>query len=99
VPRASDHFCDRWQTLLGPNQVQVRVSNKLGFPKTYPNGITFAPTSRVLGAAGLFDLRIDQGVYNIKEYLDFVGTDQKAGNVMVISLCHLQVESGLGYPP
>ena len=69
--------------------------NKLGFPYTYPNGVTFAP--RRLFGVGLIDLRIDQGVYGIKALLDFVGTDQKAGNCMLISLRHLQLESGVSY--
>jgi hypothetical protein len=74
---------------------KVAILNKLGLPYTYPNGVTFAPRS-VMGI-DLTDLCLDQGIYNIKAFLDFVGTDQKAGNVMLISLCQLQVECGMRY--
>ena len=76
-------------------QFKCAILNKLGFPYTYPNGVTFAPL-RVFGVA-LTDIRIDQGVYGIKALLDFVGTDQKAGNCMIISLRHLQLEAGVDY--
>jgi hypothetical protein len=41
------------------------------------------------------DLRIEQGLCQIQAFLDYVDTDHKVGNVIIISLCHLQVEAGV----
>ena len=69
--------------------------NKLGFPYTYPNRVTFAP-KRVFGV-NLVNLRIDQGVQQVKAFIDMVGTNQKAGTTLIILLRHLQLEAGVGY--
>ena len=71
------------------------ILNKTGFNKHYPHAVAFAPTS-VFGC-GLIDLRIEQGLTHIQSLLDYVGTQQRVGLVMLISLRHLQVEAGVSY--
>jgi hypothetical protein len=41
------------------------------------------------------DLRIEQGLTQINDLLDYIGTGHKIGDVMAISLRSLQVEAGI----
>ena len=63
------------------------ILNKLGYSRHYPHAVAFAP-HEVFGC-GLIDLRVEQGLLQIQSLLDYVGTDQKVGRVMLISLRHL----------
>ena len=69
--------------------------NKLGYNRHYPHAVTFAPFS-VFGC-GLTDLRVEQGLMQIQSLLDYVGTQQRVGLVMLISLRHLQIEAGVSF--
>ena len=71
------------------------ILNKLGYNRHYPHAVAFAPTS-VFGC-GLIDLRVEQGLTQIQAFLDYVGTEQRVGLVMLISLRHLQVEAGVSF--
>jgi hypothetical protein len=71
------------------------VLNKLGYNRHYPHAVAFAP--RKVFGCGLVDLRIEQGLRQIQAFLDYVGTDHKVGNVIIISLRHLQVEAGVSF--
>lgn len=71
------------------------ILNKLGYNRHYPHAVAFAPPA-VFGC-GLIDLRLEQGLLQIQSLLDYVGTDQKVGRVMLISLRHLQVEAGVSF--
>ena len=71
------------------------ILNKLGYNRHYPHAVAFAP-QKVFGC-GLLDLRIEQGLCQIQAFLDYVGTDHKAGRVMLILLRHLQAEAGVSF--
>ena len=71
------------------------ILNKLGYNRHYPHAVAFAP--RKVFGCGLVDLRIEQGLCQIQAFLDYVGTDHKVGNVIIISLRHLQVEAGVSF--
>ena len=71
------------------------ILNKLGYNRHYPHAVAFAP--RKVFGCGLVDLRIEQGLCQIQAFLDFVGTEHKVGNAILISLRHLQVEAGVSF--
>ncbi|KAI2513929.1 hypothetical protein MHU86_313 [Fragilaria crotonensis] len=71
------------------------ILNKLGYNRHYPHAVAFAPSS-VFGC-GLIDLRVEQGLTHIQSFIDYVGTQHKVGQVMLISLRHLQIESGVSF--
>ena len=67
----------------------------MGFNRSYPHAIVLAPT-RML-RCGIADLRIDQGIHNLPALMEDVNSGHKDGKVMLISLCALQFEAGVGY--
>ena len=67
--------------------------NRLGYNGHYPHAAVFA-SSNVFWC-GLIDLRIEQGLLQIQALLNYVGTEHRIGNTMIISLRHLQVEAGV----
>lgn len=71
------------------------ILNMLGYKKHYPHLVAFAPRQQF--RVGLIDLRIEQGLAQTQLLLDYIGTDHKIGRVMVISLRHLQVETGVSF--
>ena len=71
------------------------ILNKLGFNRHFPHAVAFAPKSAV--GIGLTNLRIGQGLSYIQSLMAYVGTSHKVGNVMLISLRHLQIEAGVSY--
>jgi hypothetical protein len=71
------------------------ILNKLGYNRHYPHAVAFAPTS--MFGCGLIDLRVEQGMMQIQALLDYVGTQQRVGLVMLISLRHLQTEAGVSF--
>ena len=71
------------------------ILNKLGYNRHFPHAVAFAPLSDF--GCGLIDLRVEQGLTQIQAFLDYVGTQQRAGLVMLISLRHLQVEAGVSF--
>jgi hypothetical protein len=71
------------------------ILNRLGYNRNFPHDVAFAAT-HVFGV-GLMDLRIEHGLSQLQSLLDYVGTDQKVGNVIQISLRHLQIEAGVSF--
>ena len=71
------------------------ILNKLGYNRHYPHAVAFAP-QKVFGC-GLIDLQIEYGLCQLQAYLDYVGTEHKAGHVILISLRHLQAEAGVSF--
>ena len=71
------------------------ILNKLGYNRHYPHAVAFAP-QKAFGC-GLIDLRIEQGLCQLQAFLDYVGTDHKVGQVILISLRHLQAEAGVSF--
>jgi hypothetical protein len=80
-------------------QVQICMNrvvlNQLGYNRNYPRAATFAPLQEF--GAGLHDLRIEQGLAQIQAVLNYIGTGHKVGNVMLISLCTMQIEAGVHF--
>lgn len=71
------------------------ILNKLGYNRHYPHAVAFAPLS-VFGC-GLIDLRVEQGLTQIQSFLDYVESHERVGKTMLISLRHLQAESGVSF--
>jgi hypothetical protein len=69
--------------------------NALGYNQHYPHMVAFAP-QHVFGC-GLYDLRIEQGLAQLHSLLNYIGTGHKVGNVLLISLRHLQLEAGVSF--
>lgn len=77
------------------SKITASSLNALGYNQHYPHVVAFAP-QKVFGC-GLSDLRIEQGLAHLQSLLDFIGTGHKVGNVMLISLRHLQLEAGVSF--
>ena len=71
------------------------ILNKLGYNRHYPHAVAFA-AQKIFGC-GLIDLQIEHGLCQLQAYLDYVGTEHKAGHVILISLRHLQAEAGVSF--
>ena len=67
------------------------LNKLLGYNQHYPHAVAFTP-QKVFGC-GLIDLRIEHGLCQLQAYLDYAGTEHKAGQVILISLRHLQAEA------
>ena len=90
VTSLPDSSLHRIQSLM-----TATILNKLGYNRHFPHAVAFAPSS-VFGC-GLRDLTIEQGLQHIQAVLDYVGTQHKIGELILISLRHLQVEAGVSF--
>ena len=70
------------------------ILEKLGVNCKFPRRVTFG--SKELCGLGLLDLSIEQGVRQISHFLDHVFAQDSIGNMILIELRHLQLESGSG---
>ena len=99
VPSAKYSLPVTAMTSLDLQRIQSKMTasilNALGYNRHYPHAVAFAPLS-VFGC-GLWDLRLEQGLSHVQSLLDYVGTDTKVGNLMLISLRTLQVEAGVSF--
>jgi hypothetical protein len=77
------------------SKMTASALNALGYNQHYPHDVAFA--SQHSFGCGLIDLRIEQGLMQLQSLLDFVGTSHKVGNVILISLRHLQLEAGVSF--
>ena len=71
------------------------ILNKLGHNRNYPRAAAFAPTQEF--GTGIHDIRVEQGLAQIKALLNYVGTGHKVGKVMLISYRTLQIEAGVHF--
>jgi hypothetical protein len=90
VTSMTDFELQQIQTMM--NSV---VMNKLGYNRHYPRAAAFAPTQEF--GIGLHDIRIEQGLSQIQALLNYIGTDHKVGQVMLISYRNLQIEAGVHF--
>jgi hypothetical protein len=81
------------------NKIQSRaiqaILNKLGVSKSFPRRVAFGPKD-ICGIA-LLDMSVDQGVRQVQHFTDHVFSKDSVGNLMVIALRSLQLESGCGF--
>ena len=77
------------------SKMTASILNSLGYNQHYPHAVAFAPQHAF--GCGLWDLKIEQGLLHLQSFLDYVGTEHKVGNVILISLRHLQVEAGVSF--
>jgi hypothetical protein len=71
------------------------ILNKLGVSKSFPCRVAFGPKD-MCGMA-LLDMSVDQGVRQVQHFIDHVFSKDSVGNLMVIALRSLQLESGCGF--
>lgn len=75
--------------------MMATILNQLGYNRNFPHAVAFAP-AHVFGI-GLVNLCTEQGLFQLQALLDYMGTEHKVGNVMLIILRHLQVEAGVSF--
>ena len=90
VTSLPDSSLHRIQSLM-----TATILNKLGYNRHYPHAAAFAPIS--IFGCGLRDLKVEQGLQQIQAVLDYVGTHHRIGELILISLRHLQVEAGVSF--
>jgi hypothetical protein len=81
------------------NKIQRRavqvILNKLGVNKSFPCRIAFGPKD--LCGMALLDMSVEQGVRGVQHLTDHVFSKDSEGNMIVIALRSLQIESGCGF--
>ena len=85
---------DPWQL----NKIQSRsipaILNKLGVNKHFPRSVAFGPKD--LCGLALLDLSVEQGIQQIQHFMNHTFAQDTVGNMMMIELRALQLESGSG---
>jgi hypothetical protein len=71
------------------------IINKLGVNKSFPQCIAFGPND--LCGMVFLDMSVEQGVHGIQHFMDHVFSRASVGNMMLIALQSLQLESGCGF--
>jgi hypothetical protein len=81
-----------------PNKIQCQavqvILNKLGVNKPFPRQVTFGPKD--LCGMSLLDMNVEQGVQGIQHLTNQVFSKDSVGNLIVVALRSLQIESGSG---
>jgi hypothetical protein len=81
------------------NKIQCRavqaILNKLGINKSFPCRIAFG--QKELCGMALLDMSVEQGVRGVQLFADHVFSKDSMGNMIIIALCSLQIESGCGF--
>jgi hypothetical protein len=81
------------------NKIQRRavqaILNKLGINKSFPCHIAFGPKD--LCGMALLDMSVEQGVRGVQHFTNHVFSKDSMGNMIIIALCSLQIESGCGF--
>jgi len=84
---------DKW------NKIQKKsipaILNKLGLNKNFPRRVAFGP--KELCGQSLLDMSVEQGVQKMMDFVNNVFARTSVGNMMLIELRHLQLESGSGF--
>ena len=70
------------------------ILEKLGLNRNFPRCVAFGP--KELCGLGLLDLSVEQGVRQICHFLDHIFAEDSIGNMILIKLRYLQLESGSG---
>jgi hypothetical protein len=81
------------------NKIQRRaiqaILNKLGINKSFPHRIAFG--QKDLCGMALLDMSVEQGIRGVQHFADHVFSKDSMGNMIVIALRSLQIESGCGF--
>jgi hypothetical protein len=85
-------------TVTQLNKIQRRaiqaILNKLGINQNFPHRVTFGPKD--LCGMALLDLSVKQGVRQIQHFMNHIFAEDSVGNLILIALRFLQIESGSG---
>jgi hypothetical protein len=71
------------------------ILNKLGVSKSFPCCVAFGPKD--LCGMALLDMSVEQGVHGVQHFTDHLFSRDSMGNLILIALRSLQVESGCGF--
>lgn len=71
------------------------ILNKLGVSKSFPHHVAFGPKD--LCGMALMDLSVEQGVRGVKHFTNHLFSRDLVGNLILIALRSLQLESGCGF--
>jgi hypothetical protein len=81
------------------NRIQRRaiqaILSKLGVSKAFPQKVAFGPKD--LCGMALLDMSVEQGVRGIQHFTDHLFWRDSVGNLILIALRSLQIESGSGF--
>jgi hypothetical protein len=81
------------------NKIQSRavqaILNKLGVSKSFPWQVAFGP--KALCSMALLDMSVEQGVHQVQHFTDHLFSRDSVGNLIMIALQSLQLESGCGF--
>jgi hypothetical protein len=98
VPAMTYSSCVTTMDTTTLNKIQRKaigaILEKLEVNCKFPRRVAFG--SKELCGLGLLDLSIEQGVRQISHFLDHVFAHDSIGNMILIELRHLQLESGSG---
>jgi hypothetical protein len=74
------------------HQAVQAILNKLGVSKSFPCHVAFGPKD-FCGLA-LIDMSVKQGIHGVQHFMDHILSWDSVGNMILIALQSLQVESG-----
>jgi hypothetical protein len=81
------------------NRIQRRaiqaILHKLGVSKAFPRRVAFGPKD--LCGMSLLDMSVEQGVRGIQHFTNHLFWSDSVGNLILIALRSLQIESGSGF--
>jgi hypothetical protein len=81
------------------NKIQCRavqaILNKLGINQSFPHCVAFGPKD--LCGMALLHMSVEQGVRGVQHFTNHVFSKDSVGNMIVIALRSLQIESGCGF--
>jgi hypothetical protein len=71
------------------------ILNKLGVSKSFPHHVAFGPKD-FCGLA-LIDMSVKQDSHSVQHFMDHIFSWDSVGNMILLALQSLQVESGCGF--
>jgi hypothetical protein len=71
------------------------ILNKLGVSKSFPHWVAFGPKD--LCGMALMDKSVEQGIWGVQHFTDHLFSRDLVGNLILIALRSLQLESGCGF--
>jgi hypothetical protein len=71
------------------------ILNKLGVSKSFPRWVAFGPKD--LCGMALMDMSVEQGIRGVQHFTDHLFSHDSVGNLILIVLRSLQLESGCGF--
>jgi hypothetical protein len=81
------------------NKIQCRavqaILNKLGINKSFPCRVAFRPKD--LCGMALLDMSVEQDIRGVQHFTNHVFSKDSVGNMIIIALRSLQIESGCGF--